>query len=509
MAAPSPASLRDLYVPPSNAWSFVPPALAPENSTAAGHPPLSGPSSSAHQWSTRTAPSNPLFDLGSSLAGDDSGLDVASLAKELLASLLLQYATNALAQPWEVGKTLLQVQWVPRDTGDVVHDGADPVDDEGELSDSSNDDSYFADPSAEKPPKPLRAADEQGYIIRQSVLEEGTQPDYVIPVGSADGTWGMMKKVAGFRTEGWLALWKGLFTTAVQNALSAALQPLIYSLLQSIFSPLSPSLSSLGTPSVLLPVASQVLTGFLLSPLDLIRTRLIVQSSVPRHRTYSGPLDALRQILAHEGGLRGAYLHPHLLIPTLLDSTLHALVPLTLPGLVAAQLGLGAHITPETHPVQWNVAELLGGVLGSLVLLPFETVRRRLQVQTRGTARPIKACVELRPAPYNGMVDAFWHILTEERSDLPLKPHRRHRGRRSDAAGGKGKGKGKGRARADAGEDEDEEGAGAGESESWWRHTGLGQLYRGLGMRVGASVVVFVLALVGSPDESNGGWAEL
>ncbi|KAI9068019.1 mitochondrial carrier [Trametes sanguinea] len=421
MAAPSPASLRDLYVPPSNAWSFVPPALAQENSSAAANPPLSAPSASANQWATRTAPSNPLFDLGSSLAGDDSGLDVASLAKELLASLLLQYATNALAQPWEVGKTLLQVQWVPRDAGDAVHDGAEMVDDEAELSDSSNDDSYFADPSAEKPPKPLRAADEQGYIIRQSVLEEGTQPDYVIPVGSA-------------------------------------------------------------------------------APLDLVRTRLIVQSSVPRHRTYSGPLDALRQILAHEGGLRGVYLHPHLLIPTLLDSTLHALVPLTLPGLVAAQLGLGAHLAPETHPVQWNVAELLGGVLGSLVLLPFETVRRRLQVQTRGTARPIRACVELRPAPYNGMVDAFWHILTEERSDLPLKPHRRHRRRRSEA--------GKGKARADAqAEDEDEDAAG--ESESWWRHTGVGQLYRGLGMRVGASVVVFVLALVGSPDESNGGWAEL
>ncbi|KAJ2965575.1 hypothetical protein NUW54_g14074 [Trametes sanguinea] len=84
-----------------------------------------------------------------------------------------------------------------------------------QLSDSSNDDSYFADPSAEKPPKPLRAADEQGYIIRQSVLEEGTQPDYVIPVGSADGTWGMMKKVAGFRAEGWLALWKGAYLRTI------------------------------------------------------------------------------------------------------------------------------------------------------------------------------------------------------------------------------------------------------------------------------------------------------
>ncbi|KAI0639082.1 mitochondrial carrier [Trametes polyzona] len=506
MSAPSSASLRGLYVPPSNAWSFVPPSLQ-ENASAPANPPVSGPSSS-NQWSTRTAP-NPLFELSSSLSGDDSGLDITSLAKELLAAALLQYATNAIAQPWEVGKTLLQVQWVPREPeSDAAHhyhaDGAEgAVDDDAELSDSSNDDSYFADPTAEKPPKPPRPADEHGYIIRQSVLEEGTQPDYVIPVGSADGTWGMMKKVAGFRAEGWLALWKGLLTTAVQNALVSALQPLIYSLLQSIFSSIIPSLSSpygpeLGSTSVLLPVASQVLTGFLLSPLDLVRTRLIVQSSVARHRTYSGPIDALRQILAQEGGVRGVYLHPHLLVPTLLECTLRALVPLTLPGLVAAHVGLGAHISPETHPVQWNIAELLGGVAGSLVLLPFETVRRRLQVQPRGSARPLKACVELRPAPYNGLVDAFWHILTEERSDLPLKPHRRRHRRREST-----KAKGKAREGAPVEENVPEE------SESWLKHTGIGQLYRGLGMRIGASVLVFVLALVGSPDEGDGGWAEL
>jgi hypothetical protein len=41
------------------------------------------------------------------------------------------------------------------------------------------------------------------------VLEEGTRPEYIIPVGSADGVWGMMKRVGRFRSEGWLALWKG------------------------------------------------------------------------------------------------------------------------------------------------------------------------------------------------------------------------------------------------------------------------------------------------------------
>ncbi|KAI0724223.1 mitochondrial carrier domain-containing protein [Cerioporus squamosus] len=504
MAAPAPASLRDLYTTPSNAWSFVPPSLAQDNTNSSSIPPAPGPST-LNGWSTRSAP-NPLFELSSSLTDDDSGLDITSLAKELLAAALLQYATSAIAQPWEVGKTLLQVQWVPRDPADIAPEaGVEVVEEEEELSDSSSNenDSYFADPTAERPPRPPRQADEEGYIIRHSVLDEGTQPEYVIPTGSADGTWGMMKRVGRFRSEGWLALWKGLLTSAVTNALSGALQPAIYSLLQSVFSPLTPAATfsyPFGTTSVLLPVASQVLTGFLLSPLDLVRTRLMVQSSVPRHRTYSGPIDAFRQILAQEGGLRGVYLHPHLLIPTLFDCTLRALVPLTLPGLVATYVGLGSNLSPEATPIQWQVAELLGTVAGALVLIPFETVRRRLQVQPRGTARPLKACVELRPAPYNGMVDAFWHILTEERSDLPLKPQNKRKRRRSSL---------KGKERAHAHTHDEEPVAVEEESESWLRHSGIGQLYRGLSMRVGAGLVVFVLALMSGSDEADAGWAEL
>jgi fusion and transport protein UGO1 len=118
------------------------------------------------------------------------------------------------------------------------------------------------------------------------------------------------------------------------------------------------------------------------------------------------------------------------------------------------------------------------------VTLPIETIRRRLQAQVRGNARPLKACVEMRPKPYNGVVDAFWHILTEERSDLPIVRRRKRRN-------------------IGKGEEKEEE------YESWWKQTGLGQLYRGLGMRLGASAVVFVLALFGGGGDFDGGWAEI
>jgi len=338
----------------------------------------------------------------------------------------------------------------------------------------------FLDPNSTPTARhPVHRTDEQGYVIRHSVLEEGTRPEYIIPVGSANGVWGMMKRIGRFRGEGWLALWKGLLTSCITEMLSSTLQPLVNSFLQSA---LFPSMSAFHQPPILLPIASHLITGFLLSPLDLIRTRLVVQSFTGRHRTYTGPLDALIQILRHEGGLKGIYLHPHLLIPTLLDNILRPVVSIALPQILTSYFG--ANITEETHPVAWAITELGGGCLGMLATLPVETIRRRLQMQARGSAEPIRGCVELRPAPYNGVVDALWHILTEERSDLPI-PRRRQRG--------KGK------------ETKEEDG----ESDGLMRNTGIGQLYRGLGMGLGASVIVFVLAFLVPREEAERGWAEI
>lgn len=285
----------------------------------------------------------------------------------------------------------------------------------------------------------------------------------------------------------------GLLTSCVTEVISDSLQPMINGFLQSL---LFPSISPFHQPPIMLPVVSHLITGFLLSPLDLIRTRLIVQSFTPRHKRYTGPLDALQQILRDEGGLRGIYLHPQLLIPTLLDNALRPIVSLALPRVMTSYFGYG-NITEDTHPIGWSVAELTGSCVGLLVTLPVETIRRRLQVQVRGTAAPLKACVELRPAPYNGVVDALWHILTEERSDLPIMRSPR---RRRLSSRGKEKAK-----EGEAGEGVE----GRDEYQSWFRNTGLGQLYRGLGMRLGASAIVFGLALIGGGDYAEGGWAEI
>jgi mitochondrial fusion and transport protein UGO1 len=55
-----------------------------------------------------------------------------------------------------------------------------------------------------------RPTDERGYVVRRSVMDDATRPEYIIPVGSTDGVWDMMKRVGRFRSEGWFSLWKGM-----------------------------------------------------------------------------------------------------------------------------------------------------------------------------------------------------------------------------------------------------------------------------------------------------------
>ena len=111
MSAFSSSSLRDMYAPSQASWSFVP---SQSNSTLPSTVPSNVPQTS-YEWSTR-APTNPIFDLSSSLSlTEPSGVEVKLLLKGLIAGAVLQYTSSALAMPFEVGKLLLQVQWVPRD----------------------------------------------------------------------------------------------------------------------------------------------------------------------------------------------------------------------------------------------------------------------------------------------------------------------------------------------------------------------------------------------------------
>lgn len=442
--------------------------------------------------------------------------------------------------------------------------------DDTDFDSPSDVDAYFRDASSSSSrPKAQRlrrsdkahATDSSGYLIRRSLRkgeDSGPRPEFVMPIVVRGGVWEMMKAVARGK-EGWPGLWKGAFTSFLYDTAAGALQPIVSVVISGA---IPQSLSPLPLPYVPHPkrtlallVSTHIVVHLLLSPLDLIRTRLVVQSTLPRHRKYTGPWDALKKILKEEGGWSALYTHPHLLFPSLLDLTIRPLLSLSSPLLMERWL----RVEPTSSPVLYAFAELAVNTASLLVSLPIETVRRRLQVQKRpgrgpiveagkaapstptkfgsarsstppgntGTLRGLRTCVETRPKPYNGVLEAVYRILTEETSHIPhvvanhlpnkegkhrhQEPHRHPypSGVRDETPG----------------PDETPKGAHpmtkseilAPQRPIYATLGGVKSLYRGFSMAASANLLVFFLTVVtgerttgsGAMGGVGGGWAEI
>ena len=125
----SQSSLRDLYTDPNTAWTFVPSPDNPAGVSNATSSAASVGAGQAYEWKSSIDSSRSIFDLYPSQ--DVQGVDMSQLLTSYAATAFLQYTSTAIAMPWEVGRLLLQVQWVPRDAGDAeLMDDAASDDDE-------------------------------------------------------------------------------------------------------------------------------------------------------------------------------------------------------------------------------------------------------------------------------------------------------------------------------------------------------------------------------------------
>lgn len=243
--------------------------------------------------------------------------------------------------------------------------------------------------------------------------------------------------------------------------------------------------ASRPAPLLAVAVAANALTSVILAPIDLVRTRLIVQSAQPRHRKYSGPLDALATIAREEGGALSAWcMHPHILYPALIDGIVRPLAQFGAPLLVARGLG----IEPSVSPVLFALAQFALSCGSLLVTTPLETVRRRLQAQHRAPLRStFRTCVETRPVPYHGMLDCIYRILTEETGRIARPVPSR---------------------RASATHPNADDAADADVNALASSNSGLRQLYRGLNMGLALNSVTFLLGLLGN-FQGSAEWTEM
>ncbi|WFD29617.1 hypothetical protein MSPP1_000627 [Malassezia sp. CBS 17886] len=515
-------------------------AATPMYANAGAGAGASGNADGASPFAVHTGPTNRYLR-----ADTDAALDMSSermtpgaYVQSLVVGGILQYASTCLANPFEIGKILLQVQWTPRESvwmrmtaprvaerthsapatvmseldedpwGDAADDARNDEWADDDEADEDEPDRYFrelGEPPAERAKEgAVRDVDAHGYVVPASQHDDDARPEYMMPVVVRGGVWEMMKAVVR-GPEGWLGLWKGTLTTFLLDLSTSTLQPIV----SGIMSVLAPwamtampiAFSPYPVTTLSLLLTSHLITGVAVSPLDLVRTRLVVQSTSPKHRRYGGPLDALRKLTREGGGLRALYLTPNLLVPTLLDYTFRPLMALGAPLLIENVL----HLDPSSVPISYAVAELVLSTLSLIVTLPIETVRRRLQLQYNAplraatqTGRPavlrgstascgLWTCVQVRPVPYTGAAEAMYRIITEETCSLPPRRHRRASQPEAEAS---------------------EYQTLASSSSNLLG--GIRCLYRGFGMGFSANLLVFMLTLLtGEREGSSAGWAEM
>ncbi|KAF9358628.1 hypothetical protein BGX34_008860 [Mortierella sp. NVP85] len=444
--------------------------------------------------------------------------DVSAQAatKELLNYGLIKYITLGIAAPFEAGHTLFQVQYLPNDTGlkkkeddhvdtaeqerrdEEFRRAQEEAEDEEFFSSGSRPGGYYSsDPrGADHFPAPRsnvnkldpsssvfkdsKEVDQSGYLVRTDVYDEDMRPSFQLGP-QEEGTWQVLKELVKLPTEGWFSLWKGQFTNWTYEILHLFAQPTLEATLNDTFNLYDDTiplvhLDRVG-PNIATIVASHVVVGVLLSPLELVRTRLVVQTRDPKQRKYTGMLNCISTIISEEGftALWGGVN----LAPTILYHTLTPLISNLIPLVIDRVFNISA----DDSPVLYSLAELGLDTLDLLIRLPVETVRKRLQIQIQAKipGKRYETVVETRKRPYAGMIDCVKKIIQEEGG----APSRRRTRKRND---------------------EDEEGEPKEPKKPWYGYWRVRRLYTGLGIHLTTNFALFAVSAVTKLQDDSDDW---
>lgn len=258
--------------------------------------------------------------------------------------------------------------------------------------------------------------DSDGYLIPCSAYES----EEWFRLGKLDNNiFHTVLAVCRHPDEGFFSLWKGQFTSWFYDMLYFLLQPSIETSLGQAFS-LEGEVASLSYldsvgPSLFALMFSEIVTGWVLSPLETARTRLVVQSSASYKKKYHGVFHSLKT-MTREEGVYNMYFGINL-VPTLLY---HAVVPIS-KELVALFIERVLCVDFVEQPVRYLLWESFLGLAELMVTLPLQTIRRRLQCQIEpcnGVSNThishFNTVVARSDVPYRGLRDCFRRIVCEE-----------------------------------------------------------------------------------------------
>jgi fusion and transport protein UGO1 len=324
------------------------------------------------------------------------------------------FLTSAVSYPFNLAGTLTRVQYLPNDATQLEHvaEKQEMKEEEEDESTDSDEDEYY-DPArrtAREKAKPavVKDVDAFGYIkgVRGAPFQ--------FPAESRS-SWSTFMLLATSQDEGFLSLWKGHGTYWLRELLHTSSQPAVEGFvndrlglyddtipLQHLDKPL---------PNLVTMIASHIVVGVLLSPLELIRTRLAIQTHNEKKRRYAHPLDALSHVFnqEHYASLKSLYFSTHLFVPTLLTYTITPFVDHAAPLFIEHYFG----ISSVDSPALYGFYEFVWRCVGAALTMPIETVRTRLQAQVVGGARELETCVQIAPR-YTGVVDCVRRMIKEE-----------------------------------------------------------------------------------------------
>ncbi|KAG8355005.1 hypothetical protein FVEN_g7140 [Fusarium venenatum] len=404
----------------------------------------------------------------------DTSPSMVQNAKSLIDELLWKYSSVLMAQPFEVAKTLLQVR--NQDENAIFGLPAEP----------------------ETPKKPVTPPRSSMYDFRDSD-SEGEEPNYFssnIPSTPHESPWGSssqrdpspVKKpaipehflqlrrpdsileVIGqlWSKEGAWGVWKGSNATFLYTVLQSLLENWGRSFLSAIFN--VPDMGvredidrmiDIASPypwaSLFVAAAAAVATGLVLSPLDLVRTRLIVTPSSNGQRRTLATLRSLPSYLCSS----------MLVVPTVLNSLIHPLITLSTPLVLRTQFMIDSQVSP----MAFSISKFIASSSAILLKLPIETVLRRGQVSLLSSQEYVQALSPgqpfttiIPPGRYEGTFGTMFHIVNEEGThEASATAH---------AAAKKGKAKNKGVA-ATVYKGQGREGLWRGWKVNWWGLVGL------------------------------------
>lgn len=206
--------------------------------------------------------------------------------------------------------------------------------------------------------------------------------------------------------EGWTSNFKGHLTQFLYRSLYCATQPTLEEAMNDFFDVYE---DRNGFTLVL----SHVVTGTVLAPLEMARTRLIIQSSSRLRKKYYGAFHALYLIYQeHPNSSFLSTFYPlQLVLPSAFVSSLSPLIRYWSVVFIESQLGLDDTFTP----LLYKASQIGMLAVEAFVMTPFELARNRLFAQQpKAILPPLDSCVELSDEYYSNAASCLKAVVKNE-----------------------------------------------------------------------------------------------